>query len=108
MLAFIKLVHTVVWMVMAGCVFYAIYAGFVGRFDSWFWIAVGLVVGETIVLIAWGWKCPLTSFAERYTDDRADTFDIYLPAWLARNNVKIFSVIIVAGFVTCCVKWLVE
>lgn len=107
MLVFVKLAHTLIWALMAASVFYAIYAGFVGRFDAAFWLAAGLIVGETIVLVACGWKCPLTTVAERYTDDRSDAFDIYLPAWLARHNVKIFSVILVAGVVACVGKWLV-
>jgi hypothetical protein len=30
-------------------------------------------------------RCPLTGIAARYTDDRRDNFDIYLPPWLARR-----------------------
>jgi hypothetical protein len=36
-------------------------------------------------------RCPLTPLAARYTDDRSDNFDIYLPLWLARYNKQIFG-----------------
>lgn len=29
-----------------------------------------------------------------YTSDRAENFDIYLPEWLAANNIKVVSVLI--------------
>jgi hypothetical protein len=42
-------------------------------------------------------RCPLTGVAARYTDDRRDNFDIYLPEWLARHNKTIFGTLYVAG-----------
>ena len=106
MLRFIKLVHTIVWVIMAGASFYAIYSAFVGRFDGRFWLAAGLIAGEVTVLVAGGWKCPLTSVAERYTEERGDAFDIYLPGWLARHNVKIFSTLLALGAAACMVRWI--
>jgi hypothetical protein len=44
-----------------------------------------------LVLIAKGGRCPLTAVAVRYTVDRRDNFDIYLPEWLARRNKPIFG-----------------
>ena len=35
--------------------------------------------------------------AARYTEDRADNFDIYLPLWLARYNKEIFGSLFFAG-----------
>jgi hypothetical protein len=44
-----------------------------------------------LVLIANDESCPLTGVAARYTVDRRDNFDIYLPEWLARHNKLIFG-----------------
>ncbi|MBB1092471.1 hypothetical protein HUU61_14375 [Rhodopseudomonas palustris] len=41
-------------------------------------------------------RCPLTAVAARYTDERADNFDIYLPIWLARHNRLIFGTLFAA------------
>ena len=43
------------------------------------------------------WQCPLTAVAARYTDDRRDNFDIYLPEWLARHNKLIFGGLFAVG-----------
>jgi len=42
----------------------------------------------------------LTAVAARYTADRRDNFDLYLPQWLARYNKLIFGLISVGVAVT--------
>ncbi|MDZ7363315.1 MAG: hypothetical protein ONB46_21735 [candidate division KSB1 bacterium] len=39
----------------------------------------------------------MTLIAAKYTEQRADNFDIFLPNWLARNNKLIFSLIWLLG-----------
>jgi hypothetical protein len=43
--------------------------------------------------------------AARYTPDRQDNFDIYLPLWLARHNKLIFGAAYVAGVACTIVLW---
>ena len=50
-------------------------------------------------------RCPLTSLAARYTADRRDNFDIYLPQWLARYNKLIFGTLYVAGVAFALARW---
>lgn len=35
--------------------------------------------------------------AGRYTEERADNFDIYLPLWLARHNKTMFGAVFIAS-----------
>ena len=51
------------------------------------------------------WRCPLTAVAARYTEDRRDNFDIYLPQWLARHNKVIFGALYCAGVVFAVARW---
>jgi hypothetical protein len=44
----------------------------------------------------------------RYTSDRRDNFDIYLPEWLARHNQRIFGTLYVAGISVTLAKWAYE
>jgi len=79
----IKLLHTLVWAFFASCIVAIPVAAAAGAIP----LALGLaaVVGiEVAVLLLNGFKCPLTGVAARYTPDRQDNFDIYLPLWLAR------------------------
>ncbi len=106
MLRFIKAVHTVIWVIMTCSNFMAFYFAFIGRFDAWFWIPCLLIVSEIFIILLNNWRCPITPIAEKYTDDRKSNFDIYLPEWLAKYNVKIFSGIIVVELLILAVKYL--
>lgn len=68
-------------------------------------ILIGVVFVEVLVLSVNRWRCPLTDVAERFTDDRSDNFDIYLPAWLARHNKAIFGSLFALGLVNTLVRW---
>jgi len=78
-----------------------------GRMHQFRW-ALGLsilILGECLVLALNRGRCPLTDVAARYTDDRADNFDIYLPLWLARYNKHIFGLLFVAGEAVVLWSW---
>jgi hypothetical protein len=75
----IELVHTVIFWILGACVLYALYGGLTGRITMWTWIAVGLLLVESIVLAASGWTCPLTRLAERRGAIRGSVSDIFLP-----------------------------
>jgi hypothetical protein len=95
----IKIVHTLVWAVMASAVFYVFYAGITKTFGLMLWLSVGLVLMETVVLLINKWRCPLTPIAMKYTSDRRENFDIYLPEWLAKHNKLIFGMTFLAGLI---------
>jgi hypothetical protein len=42
-----------------------------------------LVLVESIVLISFGWKCPLTILAERLGASDGAVADLFLPKWFA-------------------------
>ena len=48
----------------------------------------------------------MTPMAARYTEERADNFDIYLPLWLARYNKQIFGGLFVLGLILTLVRWI--
>jgi hypothetical protein len=96
MLTLVKVVHTIVWGFLAGCVL-AIPACALGGRPRRALVLTGIVVAETAILAANHRRCPLTDIAARYTVDRRDNFDIFLPEWLARHNKEIFGALFVAG-----------
>jgi hypothetical protein len=50
-----------------------------------------VVFVEVLVLVFNDWHGPLTPVAARFTTDRRDNFDIFLPEWLARYNKEMFG-----------------
>ena len=92
----IKIVHTIVWaFLVASIAAIPVTAAIGNHRASLLFIAV--VTVEVMVLAANGGRCPLTDVARRYTEDRQDNFDIYLPLWLARHNKQIFGILFVGG-----------
>ena len=65
-----------------------------------------VVAGEVLVLAVNGWRGPLTSVAGRFTAERRENFDIYLPVWLAKHNKLIFGALYVAGVLFALVHWM--
>ncbi len=100
----IKVVHTIIWAFFAGCVVAIPVATWFGKHN----IAVGLVAivfVEVLVLLLNKWNCPLTGVAARYTEDRRDNFDIYLPRLLARYNKQVFGTLYLAGATYALLAW---
>jgi uncharacterized membrane protein len=100
----IKVLHTVVWAVMAGAIVAIPVAAYVG----WLRLAAmlsALVMVEVVVLAMNRMRCPLTGIAARYTTDRRANFDIYLPLWLATWNKQVFGALFVIGLLYTIVQW---
>jgi len=107
MLTTIKLLHTMVWAILAGSIVVLPLAGVLRRF-RWTAILTGLVLLECGVLAVNRGRCPLSDLAQRFTDSHADNFDIYLPNWLAQYNKVIFGVLFIAGELVVLGCWLRE
>ena len=106
MLVLIKVLHTTVWLFFAGCILAIPVAG-VRRQFAYAAALTGLVLVECAVLAANRGRCPLTDLAARYTEERADNFDIYLPLWLARRNKAIFGTLFAVGILFVLVlRWI--
>ena len=104
-LVVIKVLHTIAWAIFAGCILAIPVASWRGEHGAAAWLAA-IVAGEVVVLMLNNMRCPLTAVAARYTDDRRDNFDIYLPEWLARYNKLIFGTLYFAGLVFALAQWI--
>jgi hypothetical protein len=102
----VKLLHTAIWFVFAGCI---VAIPLAGAWRHYLCAAVltGVVLVECGVLAVNRGRCPLTDLASRYTDERADNFDIYLPLWLARYNKLIFGTLFAGGALFVLASWLI-
>jgi len=103
----IKLLHTAIWAFFVACI---LAIPFVGAWHQYRWFAIltGLVLVECAVIAVNRGRCPLTDLAARYTEERMDNFDIYLPLWLARYNKVIFGTLFLFGELFVFGSWLVS
>lgn len=100
----VKLAHTVAWACFVTAILAVPLCGWARRYD-WAAAFALLVFGEVLILVINDWRCPLTAVAARYTDDRRDNFDIYLPEWLARHNKTIFGWLFAGGLLFTLARW---
>jgi hypothetical protein len=92
----VKVVHTVAWAILAGSVLAVPIFAMRGSIQLAAVFSI-VVLCEIGVLALNHMRCPLTDVAARFTSDRTDNFDIYLPLWLARYNKAIFGSLFLAG-----------
>ena len=107
MLRAIRVTHTFIWAVLAASVLAIPVIALLGSFE---WaIALSSLVLLECGILAWnGGRCPLTDWAARYTESRADNFDIYLPNWLARHNKVIFGALFLVGEAIRALRWMTK
>ena len=95
-LVLVKSLHTVIWALFVACIL-AIPILVLAERPRLALALIGIVAIEVLIIVFNWWRCPLTDVAARYTADRRDNFDIYLPVWLARYNKAIFGTLFFAG-----------
>ena len=100
----VKLAHTIVWAFFAGSIVAIPLLAWNGAFAAAA-IFIAIVFIEVIVLVVNHWRCPLTDVAARYTEERQDNFDIYLPLWLARYNKVIFGALFAGSLLYTLARW---
>lgn len=100
----VKVVHTIAWAFFAGCILAVPVYAWRGAFFAAA-VLIAIVFVEVFIILFNRWRCPLTDVAARYTDDRQDNFDIYLPLWLARYNKQIFGSLFFAGILYTLARW---
>jgi hypothetical protein len=105
MLTAIKVLHTVIWALLATAIVAIPFLAVRGAF-RWAAVFSVVIVVEGVVLLANGWKCPITDLAAKYTTDRSPSFDIYMPNWLARHNKTIFTSLFLVNEAILLVQWL--
>ena len=98
-LKMIKIIHTIIWIVMATSVFYVFYSGLSGNVNILSWIGVVAIFIEGLALIAGKGDCPLHVYALQITGE-SKLNDTYLPQWIFFKSYKlILTVFFLIGFI---------
>lgn len=100
----IRIIHTLIWLVLAGGIFYVLYCGVSGNITVITWVFVFAVLIEGVILVANGWVCPLHKLGVRVTGDNTIN-DTFLPEWVFFNGYKlIFSILFAIGTILSLVR----
>lgn len=98
-LLYLKWLHTIIWVFLAGNIIYVFLAGIFGFIDNYVYFSIISVFVEAFVLLIFKWRCPITVVAEKYTKNNEVGFDIFLPKIIAKYNKNIFTTIFMIGLV---------
>lgn len=98
-LAWVKVLHTIVFVVMFGAILFLLYCGLVNQLSHWTALAFVLISVEVTVYIGHGFKCPLNTLAARLTPVDRQVNDIYLPTWLSSRVIAISTPLLA---IACC------
>ena len=90
---FIKFVHTLIFLFFASCIGVVVYSAITEWIGNLTWIALWLVILEASIFVSFGWRCPLTLYAEKLGARNGSVADIFLPTWFAKRLPVISSVI---------------
>lgn len=100
----VRLLHTVIYVVMAASALIVLFAGLTGLHGPWLPPALVLIVIESVVFADYGLKCPLTAVVDRLADGQAVS-DTLMPERLTRHTFKIFGPIVVVGLALLAARW---
>jgi hypothetical protein len=101
----VRALHTGIWFAFATTIIALPFVALWGDAQFGLWLAAFISI-EVVVLLANRMRCPLRDVAGRYTEDRADGFDIYLPGWLAARTKIIFTPILALGLALLALRFL--
>ncbi len=104
---FIKLVHSLIFFFMVGCLIYILYSGITKTFNWVLLFALIALLIDGITLILNKWRCPLTTLAEKYGAEKGTVTDMFLPAIISRNVFKIAIVLFPAELVFLGIRYFI-
>jgi hypothetical protein len=103
-IAFIKFIHTVVFVVLSALLAGLLYEVIANRMTAITCIAVTLFLAEGIVLVINGWRCPLTAIAEDLGSSHGQVTDTLLPKWFADHVFQVYSGLFAGALVFMVVR----
>ena len=104
-LAFIRAIHTAIYLVMASSTLALVYAGVTGADGWWLAAAIALLAIETVVFIGNGFRCPLTAMAVEYGAQKGYAFDTFLPERATRFTFRVFGSLMALVFLLLGLRW---
>lgn len=104
-LAFVRGIHTAIYVAMAASTFIVLHAGITGAQGEWLWVALALLGVESIVFTSSGLKCPLTALAVKYGAQTGHVFDTFLPERITRHTFRFFGTVMFIGLILLVARW---
>ncbi len=104
----VKMAHTIIFFIESAAIMVIVFCGLFNIHNTVLWIAVGLVMLETVVFLGNGQRCPMTAWAKALGDPTGDDFvaDIFLPDWFVPHVTSICGTTAFVGMLLVVVQML--
>jgi hypothetical protein len=96
-LAVVRILHTIIYLIMASATLYVFYCGLAGSRNRLLAVAVTLVAFEGLVFLGNGMRCPLTDLAQKYGDPTGHVGDTFFPEGCTRYTFRAFGSLYLIG-----------
>lgn len=93
-LVFIKSIHTAIFVVMNVCLAILILEVITDRISYLSWLSIAALLTESVVLIANGWRCPISIYAQNVGATNGHESDIFLPLWFTDRIPVVYGSIL--------------
>ncbi len=93
-LLFIKLIHTAVFIAMNVFLAILIFEVIADRISFLSWLSIAALLIESVVLVANGWRCPISIYAEKIGATDGHESDIFLPLWFTDQIPLVYGSIL--------------
>ncbi|MCW1948967.1 MAG: hypothetical protein KIH89_000750 [Candidatus Shapirobacteria bacterium] len=103
-LFWIKIIHTVIYLVMAVACIYTLFCGLLQIKNIYLYWAITLILIEGIIFGSNGMKCPLTDLAKKYGAEKGYVFDTFLPESWTKYTFRFFGTIFLLGLLLVILK----
>ena len=90
-ITFIRSVHTLIFVLLTAVLGVFLLEVILDRITTLSWIALALFLAEGVILLASGWRCRLTVYAESLGSTHGQVTDTFLPSWFANRVFHIYG-----------------
>jgi hypothetical protein len=105
-LFWIRTLHTLIYLVMAGSTIFILLSGLFGYVSPLLWVALVLVGIEAIVFSVNRFHCPLTSLAVKYGAEKGYVFDTFLPETATKYTFRVFASLLALGILFLLLRFI--
>jgi hypothetical protein len=93
-LFFIKSIHTAIFIAMNVFLAILILEVITGRISYLSWLSIAALLTESVVLVANGWRCPISIYAQNIGVTNGHESDIFLPLWFTDRIPVVYGSIL--------------
>jgi hypothetical protein len=105
-LVFIKSIHTAIFVVMNVCLAIVILEVITDRISYLSWLSIAALLTESVVLVANGWRCPISIYAQNVGATDGHESDIFLPLWFTDRIPLVYGSILAVTLLVFVIRLL--